>query len=345
MKIRILTLCLIASVILPTALSFACGNAEDQANYGPPQVHFPVDEGAHPESSVEWWYLNATLHDAEGGKYTVMAAYFRPTLKILSISDLTSETFFQYVPSLWELTHTTPDYAEEMLDLKWNESDRWYRVTLEPPAYHLKASGEDIGLDLDIVSNKAPLMVGGDGLIEWTEGSTYYYSLTRLDIDGQIEFAGQTVDVEGIGWMDHQWMDEADEKGWDWFSIQLENNTDIICWQIVNADGSIESRDLTMMFADESIYHTVDLNLEKTAVWTSTETGEEYATAWRITESRHDLDLEVEALYDQQEIILFPEQPEISWQFWEGGTIVSGTLDGQTVSGIGYAELVPRMGP
>jgi len=30
-------------------------------------------------------------------------------------------------------------------------------------------------------------MVGGDGLIDWTEGSTYYYSLTRLQVDGQIE--------------------------------------------------------------------------------------------------------------------------------------------------------------
>jgi len=31
-----------------------------------------------------------------------------------------------------------------------------------------------------------------------------------------------------------------------------------------------------MMFPDESIYHTEDLYLEKTAAWTSPETGKEY---------------------------------------------------------------------
>ncbi len=346
MKLRILALCLIVSVTLLTALSLACGNADEGADtYGPPQVHFPVDEGAHPSATVEWWYLNATLHDSDGGEYTAMAAYFRPTLRILSISDLDSETFYQDVPGLWELTHTTPDYAEGMLDLQWNETDRWYRVTLDPPVYHLKAAGGDIGLDLDIVSEKAPLMVGGDGLIEWTEGSTYYYSLTRLAINGQIESAGKTVDVEGIGWMDHQWMDETSEKGWDWFSIQLDDSTDIICWQIVDAAGAIDSRDLTMMFPDGSIYHTTDLDLEKTDSWTSPETGIDYGLGWRVQEERHDLDLEIRARFSQQEIILFPDQPGISWQFWEGGTTVSGQLDGETVSGIGYAELVPKMGP
>jgi hypothetical protein len=34
-------------------------------------------------------------------------------------------------------------------------------------------------------------MVGGDGLIEWTEGSTYYYSLTKLQVDVHIEIEGR----------------------------------------------------------------------------------------------------------------------------------------------------------
>ncbi len=347
MKLRILALSLIASLTLLTALSLSCGNADNQVdNYGPPQVTFPVDEGAHPAASVEWWYLNATLHDSDGGEYTAMAAYFRPTLRILSVADLNTGTFYQDVPTIWELTHTTPDYAEDELDLRWNETDRWYRVTLDPPVYHLKATAGEIGLDLELTSEKAPLTVGGDGLIEWTEGSTYYYSLTRLAINGQIEFAEETVDVEGIGWMDHQWMDEmSSEKGWDWFSIQLDDNTDIICWQIVNTDGSIDSRDLTMMFPDGSIYHTTDLELERLDSWTSSDTEIDYGTRWRLREERHDINLEISARFSQQEIILFADQPGISWQFWEGGATVSGRLDGETVSGIGYAELVPKMGP
>jgi predicted secreted hydrolase len=201
--------------------------------------------------------------------------------------------------------------------------------------------GETIGLDFEIVSHKAPLMVGGDGLVEWTESSTYYYSLTRLQVDGRIEFDGKEIDVEGTGWMDHQWMDNAAPNGWDWFSVQLDDNTDIIFWQIVDEDGYVKSRDMTIMFADESIYHTVDLGMEKLSSWTSPKTDEVYGTTWRITEAEYDLDLEVTARYNEQEIQMFRDLSAMSWQFWEGGVTVSGEMDGSDVSGIGYAELVP----
>jgi predicted secreted hydrolase len=60
-----------------------------------------------------------------------------------------------------------------------------------------------------------------------------------------------------------------------------------------------------------------------------------------VTESKHDLNLEIKARYDKQEILLFRDQPAVASQFWEGGVTVSGHLDGKDVSGIGYAELVP----
>ena len=140
-----------------------------------------------------------------------------------------------------------PTYAEGGLDLRWDELDRWYRTDEDSYHYSLEGQRGHHRLQLRHGSQKEPLMVGGDGLVEWTEGSTYYYSLTRLDVTGQIEFPGKTVEVEGIGWMDHQWMEDMAEKGWDWFSIQLDDDTDIICWQILDFDGSVASRDLTMM--------------------------------------------------------------------------------------------------
>lgn len=283
-----------------------------ESSYGPSQVYFPEDEGAHPQFPVEWWYLNATLMDSEGREYTAMVAYFRPTLKILSICELEAETFYQEVPSMEEiLNDASPDYAEGYLDLRWDDSDHWYRTDPDSFSYYLEAKGTDIGLNLDLVSEKPPLLVGGDGLIEWTEGSTYYYSLTQLQVEGEIELAGRTIDVWGIGWMDHQWMESMAERGWDWFSVQLDNDTEVIFWQIVNPDGSINSRDLTMMFPDGSVYHTVDL------------------------------DLEIRARYAEQEIRVLEDFEPMELDFWEGGTTVSGQLDGEPVSGVGYAELVP----
>jgi predicted secreted hydrolase len=336
-------LVMVLALLLPNLLG-----CSQKATYGPARVSFPEDEGSHPESGMEWWYLNATVSDNLGHQYTAMLAYFnkkspRPPLKIISIADLTNEVFYHEVPTIQQLITANPNYAEGGLDLRWDDYDHWYRTDNSSYRYSLRARGDTIGFTFDLAQDKKPLMVGGDGLIDWTEGSTYYYSLTRLQVTGQIEISGETIDVTGIGWMDHQWMDTIAEKGWRWFSIQLDDQTDIICWNICDPDGTVESSDLTMMLADGSIYHTTKLQLSSTAFWQSPDTEQAYGTTWTLREPKHDIDLEIAARFPQQEIILLKEIPQYSWQFWEGGTTVSGQIDGESVTGIGYAELVPRI--
>jgi predicted secreted hydrolase len=337
------TLLMVLALLLPAVLG--CG---EEATYGPARVSFPEDEGAHPESGMEWWYLNATVSDNLGHDYNAMLAYFnkkspRPPLKIISIADLDAEVFYHEVPSIYDLVAAQPVYAEEKLDLRWDDYDRWYRTDDKSYRYSLRAKGDTIGFTFELAQDKDPLMVGGDGLIDWTEGSTYYYSLTRLQVTGQIEIEGRTIDVTGIGWMDHQWMDTIAEKGWRWFSIQLDDQTDIICWNICDLDGTVESSDLTMMLADGSIYHTTDLQLSPTGFWQSPSTEQTYGTTWTLREPKRDVELQIKARFPEQEIILLKEIPQYTWQIWEGGTTVSGEIDGESVTGIGYAELVPRI--
>jgi predicted secreted hydrolase len=338
-----LGLVMVLVLLLPTLLGCA-----EKEPYGPAQVSFPEDEGAHQECAMEWWYLNATLSDNVGHEYTAMLAYFnktptRPALKIISIADLEAETFYHEVPKVQELIAANPNYAEGGLDLRWDDYDRWCRIDENSYHYGLQAKGETIGFSFDLAQDKEPLMVGGDGLIEWTEGSTYYYSLTRLQVDGQIEIEGRTIDVTGIGWMDHQWMDDMAEKGWQWFSVQLDDETDIICWNIVSLDGVVEGSDLTMLLPDGKTYHTTDIELASSDSWVSPETGQEYGITWSLQEPKHDVDLEIKARLPQQEVILLKDVPLYRWQIWEGGTTVSGEIDGSSVSGIGYAELVHRI--
>ena len=339
----LVTLIVALALLLPTLLG-----CSEKAPYGPAQVKFPEDEGSHPESGMEWWYLNATVSDNAGHQYTAMLAYFnkkspRPPLKIISIADLDAETFYHEVPNIQELITANPDYAEGGLELRWDDYDRWFRTDQDSYHYSLQAKGDTIGFSFDLNQQKEPLMVGGDGLVEWVDGSTYYYSLTRLEVDGQIEIQGKIIDVTGIGWMDHQWMDDMAEKGWQWFSIQLDDETDIICWNIVSLDGIVESRDLTMMLADGSIYHTTDIELGASDSWVSPDTGQAYGTTWSLQEPKHDVDLVIKARLPQQEIILLKDVPLYRWQIWEGGITVSGQIDGSPVSGVGYAELVPRI--
>ena len=98
-----------------------------------------------------------------------------------------------------------------------------------------------------------------------------------------------------------------------------------------------------MMGADGSIYHTTDIELEATDSWMSPETDQVYGMTWTLRETKRDLDLGIQTRFPQQEIILLKDVPAYTWQIWEGGTTVSGEIDGSPVSGIGYAELVPHI--
>jgi predicted secreted hydrolase len=300
----------------------------------PPKIRFPKDEGPHPGFVAEWWYCHFNLADAQGNEYGAMGAYFNFGLRILAIFDMREKKYHHVAAG------SALHQAEKLFDLRWGGRDHWYRTDPDSFSYHVESYGPNIGFNLDLQSEKIPLLGCGNGVIAWTGGISYYYQFTRLSVKGQIELSGRTVDVEGLGVMDHQWMNYMGEGGWNWFCVQLDNNTEIVLWHIVNLDESLKSRDLTVMFPDGSIYHSRDFVLEKVDSWISPETGRGYGILWRVRENTRDLDLEIRAPYPQQEIRLFENQSLSTFPFWEGNMVVSGRLDGETVSGIGYAEIV-----
>ena len=334
-KYAIIWQLLLALCSLPYA--FSCSSSDDPLPYGPPRVSFPVDEGSHSDNLIEWWYGNFTLKGTDGHKYGAMVAYFRPPLRIVSISDIDNALFYH------DVNLGDPNYAEGSLDVRWGSQDRWWRTDPDNPTYRLNSIGDEIALKFDIVSEKPPFLVGGDGLIGWTDNGSYYYSLTRLRVEGDLEIQGVTVPVTGIGWMDHQFGNFKVSRGWNWFSIQLENDAEIICWQIVNRDESAESGDLTVYFPDEKLFNTQDFTLERLEAWTSPHSGRTYGTRWHVIEEKNDIDLTIEALFDDQEILSSLTFIPIT-TFWEGNTLISGTFKGKPVTGVGYAEL-PRPWP
>ena len=47
---------------------------------GPPELSFPADHGAHPDTRTEWWYLTANLEAADGRRFGVQLTFFRQGL-------------------------------------------------------------------------------------------------------------------------------------------------------------------------------------------------------------------------------------------------------------------------
>ena len=50
--------------------------------------------------------------------------------------------------------------------------------------------------------------------------------------------------MDGLSWMDHEWSTSAlgaEQVGWDWFSLQLDDNTELMLFQLRRADGTVDA--------------------------------------------------------------------------------------------------------
>jgi len=102
----------------------------------------------------------------------------------------------------------------------------------------LHAIQDGNSIQLSLAPDK-PLVVHGDAGLS-RKGATpgnasYYYSFTRLSTSGKITLGDETFNVQGLSWMDHEFSSsflEKGQRGWDWFSIQLEGGEELMLYQM-----------------------------------------------------------------------------------------------------------------
>ncbi len=94
----------------------------------------------------------------------------------------------------------------------------------------LDAITEHFRFHLQLSPDKPFVIQGENGVSQKAEGSgraSHYISFPRLGVSGTINIPP----VSGTAWMDHEWFTEQlapDQVGWDWFSVQLDNHTELM---------------------------------------------------------------------------------------------------------------------
>jgi len=303
------------------------------------KVRFHDDEGAHKEAKTEWWYANYHLTGKDSGKkYGAMVAYFNNDFRLFSITD---ETEGKYYPMF---ANGTLGSSSGKLELSYDSSegrDSWVNAkdwlgNFKPFEYSFQIKGQNASLQLDLVAEKPPLLVGGTGLISFgSMGESYDYSLTRLKAIGELAIADKEEKVEGLGWIDRQWGPfEVGKTPYEWFSVQLDNDWEFNLAQVFE-DGDKAVTLETVMKPDGSQNFTQDFKLQATNFWR--DSREIYwAHGWRFVDEAQKVDLEISPTVDNQ-LFLNPQKPEDS--LWEGSCHVSGTIAGNKVEGVAYAEI------
>jgi predicted secreted hydrolase len=132
--------------------------------------------------------------------------------------------------------------------------------------------------------------------------------------------------------MDHEWFTNQlapGQVGWDWFSVQLEDNTEFMLFRLRRADGGVDPYSSgTFVDAAGKARHLSagEFTLAPLAYWRSPKTGARYPIRWRIAVPGKTFECDA-ALPDQ-------ELAGEGLTYWEGAVIYSGGA-----RGTGYLEM------
>ncbi len=164
---------------------------------------------------------------------------------------------------------------------------------------------------------------------------------------GVLKLDGNEWQVTGMSWMDHEFGTsflEKEQVGWDWFSLQLENGSDLMLFQLRRTDGNRDMHSSGTLIEPDG--HTIaisaaDFEMEPAQQWRSPHSGASYPVSWNIRIPKQALDLTIKAAVLDQEL---RTERSTGVTYWEGAVTAWGTKQGRQVRGRGYLEMTGYLG-
>jgi predicted secreted hydrolase len=332
---------------------------------GPCHLRFPQDHGPHPGYRTEWWYYTGNLRTAGGEPYGFQLTFFRrqisppgaeaswpqPSspwrtqqlyLAHAALSDISGKTFYH--------AERLARGARNLAGAEQNDGStsvflgNWM-ARLGPTEQHLTMAADDFSYDLSLQPEKPPVPHGDQGYSRkgtTPERASCYYSFTRLQASGVLTITGKHYPVQGNAWMDHEFSStplEPGLAGWDWFSLQLADRSELMIYRLRRQDGATApaSSGTYVDASGRATHLPMDaFTLDILDHWTSPHSGARYPARWKLAIPALKLDLEVRPNLADQEL-LTPETTRVN--YWEGSVAVTGTARGAAITGLGYGEL------
>jgi predicted secreted hydrolase len=330
----------------------------------PYEFEFPRDHGSHPEFKTEWWYYTGHFRAASGKRYGFEVTFFRvgvvppiaaadgsrdPRAKAskwdlqsimpahFAVTDLDRKDF-RYYEKFNRASVYTSKAAEGRVDV-FNEG--WSATTNPDGSWRLVAKEGTDALDLTLRTRKAPAIHGHDGVSVKAQGAGYashYYSMTRLEVSGVMNGERGT----GLAWMDHEFGSSAlreNQQGWDWFSIQLDNDSELMLYIIRKRDGTPDVTSSGSLIASDG--RVIPIRREQLKVtakkrWKSAKSGASYPMGWTVEIPAFNVRLELSPVLEDQELVT---RGSTGITYWEGAVDVEGSFGGTPVQGDGYVEM------
>ncbi len=333
------------------------------------QYQFPRDHRPHFGFKTEWWYFTGNLRAEDGRRFGYQLTFFRQGIRPPAqrggegsrfiVGDLKFAHFaitdvargaFHFEQSLsrgafGDAGFDVPEPGGSARRIAW--IDDWTLTLDEAGQFQLTAKTGSAALALTLAPGKSWAINGENGISQKADGegrASHYYSGTRMPSVGRVTTEGREFAVKGESWFDHEWASNQlapGQIGWNWFSIQLDDLTELMLYEMRTRDGSRDPNSSgTFVSAQGAAQHLRrdDYTLTPTKFWTSKATGGRYPVAWEIAVPSLAVRLTVSTPVDAQELTPQPIA------YWEGLIDLTGTRAGKSVRGHGYMELTGYAG-
>lgn len=322
------------------------------------RFEFPRDHFNHADYQTEWWYFTGNLTAEDGHRFGYELTFFRQGvdrtnndaaawdikdlyLAHLALSDIDGGEFYHSErtnragPGIAGIDETTKRIWNGNWNVTWTGSDQT-----------LHAIEDRFQISVALHPEKPPVIHGENGVSQKAEGpgrASHYISFPRLKTSGRIVLEGKKYEVNGVTWMDHEFFThqlEKNQAGWDWLSIQLGDNTELMLYQIRRKDGSIDPYS-SGTYVDERgrpmHLRATDFSLTSHGeTWKSPATRASYPVQWRLAIPKLGIVLEARTKLKSQEI---SGGSKIAPSYWEGAITVEGQRGASKLAGVGYLEM------
>lgn len=351
-----------ASVFLENITSWVSGppgSLRDGTEHA--KVQLPRDLAAHDNVQTEWWYYTGHGKTETGDVFGFELVFFKRRTDLDSFSivplRLIGNPFYFAHFAISDHQTRTFRYAHRksangLLDLPAAASSERFFLRLGDwtarnwkNSHILRAGLDDQTLfEASLTPLKAAVLNGCEGLSYKDAGeASRYFSYTRMGMEGYVTRNGRRSSFTGSAWMDREfgtWTPTENQKGWDWFSIQLENNVELMCYQLRNGAGEASPYSSGSFVSENGDYETLASDEFEIVVkdrWQSPNTGADYPSAWIIKAPKRRLELAITPVIADQEL---DTRGTTMIVYWEGSCDAAGTIAGRPVAGRAYVELV-----
>jgi predicted secreted hydrolase len=301
---------------------------------------FPRDHFEHEDFRTEWWYYTGNVTAAGGERFGFELVFFREGerhesdnksawvaqdlyLAHAAFTDAKGKRFWYEE----RLNRQGPGVAGAKFDQHRIWNGNWSSVW-NGESQTLDAVTEHFRFHLLLTPEKPFVIHGENGVSQKAAGkgrASHYVSFPLLKVSGTMN--GRA--VSGQSWMDHEWFTEqlaADQVGWDWFSVQLDNKTELMLFELRRQDGSIDPYSSgTFIDAAGKARHLrrEEFSLQPSKYW------QKYPVEWRVRVPSLNIDLTCRAVLQDQAL-----RAKSGPSYWEGAVDYSGSH-----TGMGYLEM------